>query len=203
MLALAALVPSHAVGTKTNSSVRLLLLLCYALPVYAIIHHSLSVVVWYHCFSVLCYSMPWYATPGYMVLSLTFAWAITTIQSRRVLELHRPLFGCTVFVLPASLIMLCYATLLTAPIYLLTSTCMVLPLTFALVNIVYTAASGMTHMHAVETTNSSSSSSSSSYAMPCYAMLSYITLQVSYLLWNLCFLCYAMLCPGRQFCVTW
>ena len=47
--------------------------------------------------------------------------------------------------------MLCYATLLTAPIHLLNSTCMALPLTFALVYIDYTVASGMTYMHAVET----------------------------------------------------
>ena len=93
--------------------------------------------------------------------------------------------------------MLCYATLLTAPIHLLNSTCMALPLTFALVYIDYTVASGMTYMHAVETNKLLLPLLLLLLLLLCYAMLCYAILYhtTSSLLTGepvLSVLCYAM-----------
>ena len=139
---------------------------------YITVYHLLCGTIASLCHAIQCPGMQLHAT-WYSHSHLP--WAITTEQSRRVLELHRSLFGCTVFVLPASFIMLCYATLLTAPIHLLTSTCMVLPLTFALVYIDCTVASGMTYMLAVET-NKLLLLLLLLFLLLCYAMLCYAIL---------------------------
>ena len=163
---------------------------------YITVYHLLCGTIASLCYDIQCPGMQLHAT-WYSHSHLP--WAITTKQSRRVLELHRSLFGCTVFVLPASFIMLCYATLLTAPIHLLTSTCMVLPLTFALVYIDYTVASGMTYMLAVET-NKLLLLLLLLFLLLCYAMLWYAILYLHMFLthWGTCafcaMLCYVMVC---------
>ena len=164
---------------------------------YITVYHLLFGTIASLCYAIQCPGMQLHAT-WYSHSHLP--WAITTKQSRRVLELYRSLFGCTVFVLPASFIMLCYATLLTAPIHLLTSTCMVLPLTFALVYIDCTVASGMTYMLAVETNILLLLLLLLFlFLILCYAMLCYLTSHYMFLTyWGTCafcaMLCYVMVC---------